>query len=138
MIDQLKEKLKNLEIKQVKIKSKLQELEEKRAEEINELEEKYRHLVAEVSLDVDKYEIEVNNALIDSFIESIMKEFDAKRSTSEYEVTDEIKAYRHFIANVELFPKELIESLDKVIDGEQPIENIAYDLEKIKDTYMKS
>jgi len=138
MIDQLKEKLKNLEIKQVKIKSKLTELEEKKAEEIKEIEEKYRHLNAEVTLDVDKYEIEVNNALIDSFIESIMKEFDAKRSTSEYEVTDEIKAYRHFIANVELFPKELIERLDKVIEGEQPIENLAYDIEKIKDNYMIS
>ena len=65
-----------------------------------------------------------------------MKEFDAKRSTGEYTVTDEFKEYKDSIAQFKKFPRELIDRLHKVINGD-PIENIAYDLEKIRTKYKK-
>lgn len=138
MIEQLKEKLKNLEIKEIKVKPKIQELEKKRDEEINAITEKYEKLIVEVNLEVVNYDKEVFNALINSLVDSVMSEFDAKRSTSEYAVTNEIKEYRQFIAKVEMFPKELVEKLDKIVDGTEQIESLAYDIDGIKEKYLKS
>ena len=75
--------------------------------------------------------------LIDLFSKIIMDEFDEKRSTSEYSLTENFKEFRDKISEIEFFPKELVERLDKVIEGD-PIENIAYNLEKIKKKYKIS
>ena len=65
-----------------------------------------------------------------------MDEFEQKRSTSEYSLTDNFKQFRDAISEIEFFPKELVERLDKVIEGDL-IENVAYDLQKIESEYKR-
>jgi len=74
------------------------------------------------------------NEIIDLFSKAVMDEFDVKRSISEYTVTENFKDFRNVVSKIELFPKELVERLDKVIEG-YPIENVAYDLEKLETKY---
>ncbi len=119
MIEELKSKLKELELKKSKLQPKIDEIEAKRAEELQEVNKRFDHMVADVNIEV------------------VMDEFDAKRSTSDYMVTDRLKDFRESVLELELFPKELIERLDKVIDGD-PIENVAYDLEKIEAKYKNN
>ena len=137
MIDEIISKLEELELKKQQLKPKIDELDEKRAEEIAEVNKKYDHMVYEVNVEVENYENKIMNEMIDIFIKVVMDEFDAKRSTSDYMVTDNFKEFRDKINEVEIFPKELIERLDKVID-EDPIENLAYDIEKIENEYKKT
>lgn len=138
MIDQLKKKLEELEVKKSDIQPKVEELEEKKEEEIEAVNQKYYHLIQEVTMDVEKFEKEINNGFINSYIDIVMEEIDTKRSTDEYTVTDRIKQYREEISTVEIFPKKLIEKLDKVISGEDQIEEIAYYIDDIKKEYIKS
>jgi len=135
MIEELKSKLKELELK----KSELQidEIEAKRAEEVQEVNKKYDHMVSDGNIEVQDFKNKIMNEIIDLFSKVVMDEFDAKRSTSDYMVTDNFKDFRESVLELELFPKELIERLDKVIDGD-PIENIAYDLEKIEAKYKNN
>lgn len=93
-------------------------------------------MVDEVKQGVKILQKDLMNDIIDTFEKVVMNEFDTKRSTSEYMVTDEFKDFRESALEIEMFPKDLIERLDKVINGD-PIENIAYDLEKIKNMYKK-
>jgi enoyl-[acyl-carrier-protein] reductase (NADH) len=136
MIEELKSKLKELELKRSELQPKINEIEAKRAEELQEVNKKYDHMVSDVNIDVHDFKNKIMNEIIDLFSKVVMDEFDAKRSTSDYMVTDNFKDFRESVLELELFPKELITRLDKVIDGD-PIENIAYDLEKIEAEYKK-
>jgi len=134
MINQLKSKLEELEIKKQELQPKIDKIEEKKAEEIQELNKKYDHLFQDANIEVEDFEQKIMNDIIDLFSKTVMDEFDTKRSTSEYIVTDNFKEFRENVSEIELFPRDLIERLDKVIEGGL-IENIAYDLEKIETEY---
>ncbi|MFX1320982.1 MAG: hypothetical protein ACFFAQ_04975 [Promethearchaeota archaeon] len=137
MINKFKSKLEELEQRKKELQPKIEELNTKKEEEIAEINKKYDHLIYEINYEVQKFENEIINEMIDSFLKIVMKEFDAKRSTSEYTITDEFKEYKDSIAQFKMFPKELIDKLHQVINGD-PIENIVYDLEKIEKNYKKS
>ena len=134
MIEQVKSKLKELETKKQELQPKIDKIEEKKAGEIQELNKKYDHLIQDVNVEVIEFEQKIMNDLIDLFSKVIMDEFEQKRSTSEYSLTDNFKAFRDSVSDIEFFPKELVERLDKVISGDL-IENVAYDLEKVKTKY---
>jgi hypothetical protein len=134
MIEQLKSKLKELEIKKQELQPKIDKIEEKKAEEIQELNKKYDHMFQDANIEVEDFEQKIMNDIIDLFSKVVMDEFDTKRNTSEYMVTVNFKEFREKASEIELFPRDLIERLDKVIEGGL-IENIAYDLEKIETEY---
>jgi len=136
MLEQLKSKLKELDVKKQELQPKIAEVEEKKAEELQELNKKYDHMIQDVNAEVEDFEQKIMNDIIDLFSKVIMDEFDQKRSTSEYMVTENFKEFREKVSEIELFPRDLIERLDKVIEGGL-IENIAYDLEKIETEYKK-
>jgi len=137
MTEQLKSKLKELEIKKQELQPKFDDIEAQKAEEIQDLNKKYDHMYQDANAEVENFERKIMNDMIDLFSKVIMDEFDHKRSTSEYSLTDNFKEFRDAISEIELFPKKLVERLDKVIDGD-PIENIAYDLEKIEAKYKNN
>lgn len=137
MINKFKSKIEELEQRKKSVQSKIEELNMKREEEIAEINKKYDHLIYEINYEVKKSENDFYNEMIDSFMDIVMKEFDAKRSTSEYTITDGFIEYKNSMAQFEMFPKELLDKLHQVING-GPIENIAYELEKIEKTYKKS
>ncbi|MFX1311703.1 MAG: hypothetical protein ACFFHD_03685 [Promethearchaeota archaeon] len=137
MIDKLNAILEELELKRKEVKPKIDEINAKREEELQNVNKKYDHLISEVNYEIEKLENRFINDLIQSFENIVMLEFDAKRSSEMYSISDNFKDYRNSIAQFDLFPKELIERLDKVIDG-APIDNLAYDLENIKTKYIKS
>lgn len=137
MIEELKSKLDALHSKKTSIKPKIDELLVKKEEELQDIENRYEQMISELNSEVEVFEKEIYNDLIQSFIEAVMKEFDAKRSMSEYNVTNEIKQYENFIQSVEFFPKDLIERLRKITDASEPIENLAYDVDKIKEKFSK-
>ena len=134
MIQSIKAKLKELEIRRSDASPRIMELEEKRAEELAEVNTKYDHIIDDVSTDVNEFERSIMKELIDAFVKIIIDEFDAKRSTSEYILTDQFRTFRQEMSEISIFPKELIERMDKVIEGD-PIENVAYDIEKIEGKY---
>ena len=131
MIEQLKSKIEELELKKQELNPKLEEIEKQRADEIAEIDKKYDHMIADAKIEVTGYEQKIMNDMIDIFSKVIMDEFDLKRSTSEYRLSDNFKEFRDDISKIKFFPKELVDILDKVIDGDL-IENVAYDLEKIE------
>ncbi|MFX0026583.1 MAG: hypothetical protein ACFE8M_09200 [Candidatus Hermodarchaeota archaeon] len=135
-IKEFKSKLEELEAKKREIKPKIEEIEASRQEELAEINKKYDHMVDDVKEGVKLLENNLMNYIIDTFEKVVMNEFDIKRSTSEYTVTDDFKDFREAASEIEIFPKDLVERLDKVING-APIDNIAYDLEKIKNMYKK-
>ena len=134
MTEQLKSKLEELEIKKRELQPKINEIEVRKAEEIQELNRKYDHIFLDAKIEVEDFEKKIMNEMIDLFSKAVMDEFDVKRSTSEYTVTENFKDFRNGVSKIELFPKELVERLNKVIDG-YPIENVAYDLEKLETEY---
>ena len=136
MTEQLDSKLKELEIKKLELQPKIDEIEARKAEETQELNRKYDHMILDANSEVDDFEQKIMNEIIDLFSKAVMDEFDAKRSTSEYAVTENFKDFRNGVSKVELFPKDLIARLDSVIDGGL-IENLAYDLEKIEAGYKR-
>ncbi|MBY9017151.1 MAG: hypothetical protein KGD68_15790, partial [Candidatus Lokiarchaeota archaeon] len=118
------------------LQPKIDEIEAKKAEEIQELNRKYDHMIQDANSEVEEYEQIIMNGIIDLFSKVVMDEFDAKRSTSEYMVTEDFKDFRKGVSKIDLFPRDLIDRLDNVIDGGL-IENIAYDIEKIEAKYKK-
>jgi hypothetical protein len=134
MIEQLKSELNDLDQKKQELVPKIKEIEKERAEELAEINNKYDHMIADANIEVAQFEHKIMNELIDLFSKTIMSEFDQKRSTSEYVLTDNFKDYRDSFAEIAMFPKELIDRMDKVINGD-PIENIAYNLDKIEQKY---
>ncbi|MFX0032819.1 MAG: hypothetical protein ACFE8E_05495 [Candidatus Hodarchaeota archaeon] len=133
-IKDIKSKLEELERKKDQVKPKIDKIEEERQTALVEVNKKYDHMIDDIKQGVIQLEGQIKNSMIDIFEKLIMNEFDAKRSTSDYVLTDNFKEFRDEVLELEMFPKELVEQLDKVIDGE-PIENIAYNLEKIKDQF---
>ena len=136
MINQITSKLEELEARKEALSPKIEEIEQKRNEELAELNKKYDHLVQDASIEVENFENKIVNEMIDLFVKVVMDEFDAKRSTSDYVLTEKFKEFRDEIVTVEIFPQELVERLNKVIDGD-PVEKIAYDIEKIESKYKK-
>ena len=134
MIEQLKLKIQELETKKQELQPKIDKIEANKAEEIQKLNKKYDHLIQDAKIEVSEFEEKIMNDLIDLFSKVIMDEFEAKRSTSEYSLTEKFKEFRDKVSAVEFFPKALVERLDKVINGD-PVENVAYDLQKIQSEF---
>lgn len=133
-VKDIKSKLEELERKKHQIKPKIEEIEKERTDEINELNKKYDHIIDDIKQEVTQFEDKIMHDMIQIFERVILDEFDAKRSTSEYTLTNNFKEFREEVSEINIFPKELVDRLDKVINGD-PIEKIAYDLEKIKDQF---
>ena len=136
MINQLKSKLEELEIKKNAIKPEIDEINLKREEEIQTVNKKYDHMVYELNYEIKKFEDKIYNEIIQSFVDISSRELDIKRSTDTYSVSDEFKEYREKIARFESFPEELVKKLHRVVNGD-PIENIIYELEDIKEKYFR-
>lgn len=136
MINQLKSKLEELEIKKNAIKPKIDEINLKREEETQIVNKKYDHMVYELNYEIQKFENDINNEMIHSFVDITSRELDIKRSTGLYSVSDEFKEYREKIARFENFPEELVDKLHRVINGDS-IENIIYELEDIEKKYLR-
>ena len=136
MTEQLDSKLKELEIKKLELQPKIDEIEARKDEEIQGLNRKYDHMILDAKSEVDDFEQKIMNEIIDLFSKAVMDEFDAKRSTSEYIVSENFKDFRNGVSKIDLFPRDLIDKLDKVIEGGL-IENVAYELEKIEASYKR-
>ncbi len=137
MIDKLKSKLKELVSRKKEMQPKLDDINSKREIELQNVNKKFDHMVYDINYNIQKIEDEFYNDLIRSFVEIVTQEFDAKRSTGIYEITDNFKTYRKLIAEFDMFPKDLIQKMHEVINGE-PIEDIVYELDDIQKKYMKS
>ncbi|MFW9969191.1 MAG: hypothetical protein ACFFDF_03260 [Candidatus Odinarchaeota archaeon] len=137
MSDPLKLKLKDLESKKKELQSKIEEINAKREEEIQKINQKYDHMIYDINYTTQRIEDEFYNDLIKSFVEIITREFDKKRSSDVYEISKQFKDYKVSIAEFDMFPRELIDRMHKVING-TPIEDIMYDLEDIQKKYLRS
>jgi len=137
MSDQFNSKLKELETKKKELQPKIDEINAKREEEIQRVNKKYDHLLYDVNYTAQQLEDEFYNDLIKSFVIIVSREFDRKRSSDIYEISDEFKDYRQSIAQFDIFPEELVNKLHRVINGD-PIESIMYDLDNIQKKYLKS
>ncbi|MFX1503359.1 MAG: hypothetical protein ACFFDH_20520 [Promethearchaeota archaeon] len=124
-------------MKKKELQPKIDEINLKREEEIQKINQKYDHLLYDINYTTQQLENEFYNDLIKSFVMIITREFDLKRSSDIYEVSNEFKIYKNEITQFTEFPEELINRMHKVINGD-PIENIIYDLEKIQKKYSKS
>jgi hypothetical protein len=136
MINQLKSKLEELEIKKNALKPKIDEINSKREEEIQILNKKYDHMVYEINFEIQKFENDIFNEMVQSFVDITSRELDVKRSSALYSVSAEFKEFREKIARFESFPEELVDKLHRVIHGD-PIENIIYELDDIKEKYFR-
>ncbi len=136
MSDQLKPKLKELEEKKKELQPKIDEINARREEEIQQVNKKYDHMIYDINYTAQQLEDEFYNDLIKAFIEIVSREFDIKRSSDMYEVTDEFRYFRKEISQFDMFPQELINKMHKVINGD-PIENIMYEIEEIKKKYQR-
>ena len=135
MSEPLKSRLKELEMKLKELQPKIDEINLKREEEIQKVNTKYNHMLYDVSHTAQQLEDEFYNDLIKSFIEIVTREFDIKRSSDTYEVSNEFKIYREEIGQFDKFPEELINKMLRVINGD-PIDNIMYELDDIQKKYM--
>ncbi|MFX0137281.1 MAG: hypothetical protein ACFFDN_26825, partial [Candidatus Hodarchaeota archaeon] len=132
-----KAKLKELNKKKKELKPRIDEINAKREEEIQNVNKKYDHMIYDVKYSAQQIENEFYNDLIKSFVEIVTREFDIKRSSEIYKVSNEFKDYRESITQFEMFPEELINKMHRVINGD-PIENIMYELEDIQKKYLRS
>ena len=137
MDDQLKSKVEELEIKKKELQPRIDEINAKREEEIQKVNQKYDHMIYDINYTAQQLENEFYNDLIKSYIEIVTREFDRKRSSDLYEVSIEFKDYKEGITEFDMFPRELIEKMNKVING-NPIEDIMYDLDKIQKKYLRT
>ncbi len=137
MSDKINSKLKELESKKKELQPKIDEINLKREEEIQDVNKKYDHMLYDVNYTAQQLVDEFYNDLIKSFIEIATREFDIKRSSDIYEVSNEFKDYQKSISQFDMFPEELINKMHRVINGD-PIENIMYELDEIQKKYIKS
>ncbi|MBD3353725.1 MAG: hypothetical protein GF364_19730 [Candidatus Lokiarchaeota archaeon] len=137
MIEELKAELQKLEDSKAEAQPKIDELNKERNKELALVEQRYDALIANVSKDVDELEEKVYNDLIESFEKIVMHEFDAKRSTNIYRITKKLKAYTQFVSDLDMYPKELAEKLQQVVSQEITIEDVAYNVDKLKGKYLK-
>ncbi|MFW9901463.1 MAG: hypothetical protein ACFFDY_09250 [Candidatus Thorarchaeota archaeon] len=136
MSDQLKTRLKELQLRKKELQPKIDEINRKRDEEIQNINKKYDHLIYDINYTAQQLEDEFYNDLINSFAQIVTREFDLKRSSDIYKVSDEFKDYRQTIAQFDMFPEELVNKLHRVINGE-PIESIMYELDNIQKKYRR-
>lgn len=136
MIQEIKQNLQKLKERQEQLDPRIKKIKRKRDEEIEEIKKKYKKKIAQVTSELDSLKKEISNNLINSFEKMVMQEFEAKRSTSEYSLSEDFEAYRNFVAGVDMFPGNLVLELDKVISGENTVEDVAYNLEDIKKEYL--
>ncbi|MFW9877569.1 MAG: hypothetical protein ACFFG0_31165, partial [Candidatus Thorarchaeota archaeon] len=118
MSDPLKSKLKELDIKKKELEPKIDEIKAKREEEIEKVNKKYDHMIYDINYTAQQLENEFYNDLIKSFVEIVTREFDRKRSSDIYNVSNEFKDYKESIVEFEMFPEELINRMHKVINGD--------------------
>ena len=137
MISHLISKLEELEQRKKALEPKFHEINSQREKEIQSVNTKYDHIIADINYEIKQIENKIYNEMIESFSNVVSRELEIKRSNSLYSVTEEFKDYRESISNLNLFPKDLIEKLDKVING-SPIEDVIYILDDIKAKYLKS
>ena len=137
MSDQLKSILEELERKKKELQPKIDEINAKREEEIQNVNKKYDHMIYDVNYTTQQLENEFYNELIKSFAEIVTREFEIKRSSDIYEVSNEFKDYRESITQFDIFPEELVNRMQRVISGD-PIEDIMYKLEDIQKKYLRS
>jgi DNA repair exonuclease SbcCD ATPase subunit len=136
MINHLITKLEELEQRKKSLEPKIKEINNEREQEIQKVKTKYDHIIADINYELKQIENGIYNEIIESFVKIITRELEVKRSSSLYSVTDELKEYRTSISQLRLFPEELIEKLDKVING-NPVEDVIYVLDDIKAKYLK-
>lgn len=137
MIDHLYSKLEELELRKKALQPKIDELNTKREKEIQDVHKKYDHIIDDINYEIKQIENDIYNEMIQSFVDLVSRELNVKRSNSIYDVTPEFKEYRENITKLDIFPNELIEKLDKVING-APIEDVVYLLDDIKKKYIRS
>jgi len=137
MTNHLESKLEEIELRKKALKPKIDEINAKRENEIQDVNKKYDHMIYEMNYEVQQFENSIYNELIESFANVVTRELEIKRSNSLYSVSDQFKEFRESIAQFEIFPNELIEKLDKVING-SPIEEVIYILDDIKKKYLKT
>ncbi|MHA2007264.1 MAG: hypothetical protein ACXABO_05825 [Promethearchaeota archaeon] len=137
MIDQLKSKLKELELSKSALKPQIDEINAKREEEIQKINKKYDHMIYEANYEIKIFEDGIFNEIINSFINVVSQELDIKRSNSLYTVSEGLKEFKETMKKLDIFPEELLGKLHKVINGD-PIENIIYELEDIKKKYLRT
>ena len=137
MISHLLLKLEELEQRKKALKPKIDEINSERNNEIQNVNKKYDHIIDDINYELIQIENDIYNKMIESFINVITRELEVKRSSSLYAVTDEFKEYRTNISKLKMFPEDLTEKLDKVING-TPVEEVIYILDDIKTKYLKS
>ncbi|MFW9879130.1 MAG: hypothetical protein ACFFG0_39125 [Candidatus Thorarchaeota archaeon] len=133
----LESKLEELKLRKKVLQPKIDEINMNREKEIQDVNKKYDHMIYEINYEMQQLENCIYNELIESFVKVITFELEIKRSNSLYSVSDQFKEYRENISKVDIFPRELIEKLDKVIDG-SPIEEVIYLIDDLKKKYLKS
>ena len=136
MSERFKSKLQELEAKKKELEPKIDEINAEREKEIEKINKKYDHMIYDVNYTAQQLEDEFFNDLIKSFVEIVTREFDIKRSSDMYEVSNEFKVYREEIAQFDIFPEELINKMHRVINGD-PIDNIMYQLDDIQKKFLK-
>ena len=137
MISHLLLKLEELEQRKKALKPKIDEINSERNNEIQNVNKKYDHIIDDINYELIQIENDIYNKMIESFINVITRELEVKRSSSLYAVTDEFKEYITNISKLKMFPEDLTEKLDKVING-TPVEEVIYILDDIKTKYLKS
>jgi seryl-tRNA synthetase len=137
MNEQLKSRRNELQKKKKELQPKIDEINAKREDELQKVNKKYDHMIYDINYTAQQLEDEFYNDLIKSFVQIIIREFDLKRSSDLYEVSNKFKDYKESIGEFDMFPRELIDRMHRVIKGD-PIEDIMYDLDKIQKKYLKS
>ncbi|MHA1296078.1 MAG: hypothetical protein ACTSRH_04670 [Promethearchaeota archaeon] len=136
MLEDIKSKIEELKAKEEELEPRLKEIEVEREKELAEVNKKYDHIVEDAKSEVQNLKDKIMNELVDAYIKAILDEFDTKRSVSEYSLTERFKQFKDEIAEIEMFPHELVEKLEKVIEGE-PIDSLAYEIDKIEKQYKR-
>ncbi len=137
MDDHWKSKINEMELKKKELQPKIDEINAKREEELQKVNQKYDHMIFDINYTAQQLENEFYNDLINSFVQIVTREFDRKRSSDIYEVSSEFKDYKESIGEFDMFPKELIDRMHKIING-APIEDIMYELDKIQKKYLRT
>ena len=94
-------------------------------------------MIYDINYTAQQLEDEFYNDLIKSFVEIVTREFERKRSSDLYEISYEFKDYAESVSEFDIFPKELVQRMQKVMNGD-PIEDIVYDLDKIQKKFIRA
>ncbi|TFG02121.1 MAG: hypothetical protein EU539_13375, partial [Promethearchaeota archaeon] len=94
MIEEIINKIEELKNLEKEIEPKIDELNSQRDNEIKKITQKYDEKISHVSNEVETYRKNLMKLIYGSFENAVMNEFDAKRSTSEYSITPQIRKYK--------------------------------------------